>query len=238
MKKVTAGRDYLGKLAPQFAGFNDDILFGQVWADPTLSPKQRSMITIAALAGAGILDESLKGHLETGKENGISKKEIVAMITHLAFYTGWPKGWAIFSMIDEIYGDEKTLSTPLFGIGEKLNDLEHFTGNVYVKEIYSFDRPMLVDSVTFEPGCINNWHIHQAGQTLLVTDGFGWYQEEGKEAVALKSGDIIEIKAGVKHWHGACKDSWFTHLAIEDYRKGEPEWLERVAKEDYERLGK
>lgn len=105
-KKVTAGRDYLGTFAPQFAELNDDILFGQVWSrEEQLSPRDRSMITVAALMGAGVTDTSLKGHLEKAKENGITKEEIVEIITQLAFYTGWPKGWAIFGIAQEVYGE-------------------------------------------------------------------------------------------------------------------------------------
>lgn len=105
-KKVTAGRDYLGEFAPQFAELNDDILFGQVWSrEEQLSPRDRSMITVAALMGAGITDTSLKGHLEKAKENGITKEEIVEIITQLAFYMGWPKGWAVFSIAQEVYSE-------------------------------------------------------------------------------------------------------------------------------------
>lgn len=94
MKKVTAGRDYLGEIAPDFAKFNDDVLFGEVWSNEVLSPKMRSVITISVLISTGIFDDSLRGHIQTGKENGITKDEMVAMITHLAFYAGWPKAWA------------------------------------------------------------------------------------------------------------------------------------------------
>jgi 4-carboxymuconolactone decarboxylase len=237
MKKITVGRDYLGDLAPQFAAINDDILFGQVWArEDKLSPKERSMITISALMGAGINDQSLKGHLESGKENGITKSEIIEIVTQLAFYTGWPKGWAVFAMVSEVYQDDECLSSPLFGLGEKIDDKEHFNGNVYVKDIFGFDKPMLLDNVTFEPRSRNNWHIHQAGQTLFVLSGHGWYQEDGKPVQTLKAGDIVDVPAGVKHWHGASKDSWFTHLAIEDYSKGTPEWLEAVDDTYYNKL--
>lgn len=103
-EKVTAGRDYLGAFAPQFAALNDDVLFGQVWSrEEKLSAHDRSLITIAALMGAGITDASLRGHLEKGKENGITKDEIVEVITQLAFYTGWPKGWAVFVQAMEVY---------------------------------------------------------------------------------------------------------------------------------------
>lgn len=124
----------------------------------------------------------------------------------------------------------------LFGLGEKSSDTEHFTGDVYVKEISGFEKAMLMDSVTFAAGCINSWHIHKVGQTLFVTDGIGWYQEEGKPAMLLHAGDIVDIPAGVKHWHGASKNSSFTHLAFEDWAKGAPQWLERVDPVEYEKL--
>lgn len=91
-----------------------------------------------------------------------------------------------------------------------------------------------VGNVTFEPGCRNNWHIHHAGyQILLVTGGEGWYQEEGKAAQHLVPGDVIVTKDGIKHWHGATKDSWFSHVAI---TAGTPEWLEAVSDALYDAL--
>ena len=106
-KKVTAGRDYLGEFAPKFAELNDDVLFGEVWSrEEQLSARDRSLITVSALIGSGILDESLRGHLRKAKENGITKAEIVEVITHLAFYAGWPKAWAVFYMAKEIFTEE------------------------------------------------------------------------------------------------------------------------------------
>lgn len=102
---VTAGRDQLGNLAPEFARYNDDILFGEVWSDKTLSLKQRSMITVTTLVASGITDSSLKFHLQNAKKNGVTKEEMSAMITHIAFYAGWPKAWAAFNMIKDIYKD-------------------------------------------------------------------------------------------------------------------------------------
>lgn len=237
MEKVTAGRDYLGDFAPEFARFNDDVLFGQVWArEEALSPKLRSLITVSALMGAGILDQSMEGHLAKAKANGVTKAEMVELITQLAFYTGWPKAWAVFSMAKAVFGEEADKAEEvLFGLGEKLVDV-HFNKAVYVKPIFGFDKPMLVDNVTFEPGCRNNWHVHQKGQTLFVVSGRGWYQEEGKAAQELHPGDIVEIPAGIKHWHGAARDSWFTHLAVEDYTKGAPDWYGSVDDELYDSL--
>ena len=105
-KKVTAGRDNLGDFAPKFAELNDDVLFGEVWArEDQLSARDRSMITLSTLMAMGILDQSFKSHLIRAKENGITKEEIVEVITHLAFYTGWPKAWAAFYMAKEIFGE-------------------------------------------------------------------------------------------------------------------------------------
>lgn len=103
-EKVTAGRDYLGDFAPEFAEINDDVLFGQIWSrQEQLSARDRSMITVAALMGAGITDTSMKSHLENAKKNGVTKEELVEIVTQLAFYTGWPKAWAVFAMAREVY---------------------------------------------------------------------------------------------------------------------------------------
>ena len=104
MKKQTAGRDLLGKLAPTFAHLNDDVLFGEVWSrEKELPPRERSLITIAALMAQGSYPQ-LQSHFEIGKNNGISKEEAVEVVTHLAFYCGWPKAWSAFAIIEEVYG--------------------------------------------------------------------------------------------------------------------------------------
>lgn len=107
MEKITAGRDALGEFAPQFAHFNDDILFGEVWSrEERLSLRDRSLITVAALMGSGILDSSLQHHIERAKANGVTRDEMAEALTQLAFYAGWPKAWAAFRMAKEIYGDD------------------------------------------------------------------------------------------------------------------------------------
>jgi 4-carboxymuconolactone decarboxylase len=105
--KVTAGRDQLGAFAPKFAEINDDVLFGQIWSrDSELSQRDRSLITVTALMSSGILDSSLGYHLQTAKTNGITREEIVEVVTHLAFYVGWPKAWAVFRMAKEIWDQD------------------------------------------------------------------------------------------------------------------------------------
>lgn len=108
MKKVTAGRDMLGDFAPKFAELNDDVLFEQVWSrEDKLSLRDRSIVTVTALMASGILDSSLKGHIARAKENGVTKEEITEIITHAAFYAGWPKAWGAFYLAKEVYeGDE------------------------------------------------------------------------------------------------------------------------------------
>ena len=127
----------------------------------------------------------------------------------------------------------------LFGVGEENPYGEFFTGKSYLNMLTT--DSVVVANVTLEPGCRNNWHIHHAekggGQILLATDGEGWYQEEGKPAQKLTPGSVVEIPAGVKHWHGAAKDSQFTHIAIEvPAVNGSNEWLEPVSDEEYNKL--
>lgn len=107
MAKVTAGRDELGSFAPEFAKLNDDILFGEVWAEEEkLSARDRSIVTVTALMASGILDSSLKFHLQNAKNHGVTREEIVEILTHAAFYAGWPKAWAAFRMAKEVWTEE------------------------------------------------------------------------------------------------------------------------------------
>lgn len=103
MIKQTAGRDSLGNLAPAFAHYNDDILFGENWNDSTIDLKTRCIITVVSLVAMGITDNSLKYHLENAKNNGVSKEEMAGIITHIAFYVGWPKAWAAFNLLKQVY---------------------------------------------------------------------------------------------------------------------------------------
>lgn len=108
MKKQTAGRNALDEFAPKFAELNDDVLFGEVWSrEDKLSARDRSLVTVAALMGSGILDSSLKYHIMHAKENGVTAEEMAEAITHIAFYAGWPKAWAAFNYAKEIYSEEK-----------------------------------------------------------------------------------------------------------------------------------
>ncbi|MGM9534243.1 MAG: cupin domain-containing protein, partial [Intestinibacter sp.] len=158
---------------------------------------------------------------------------------------GWPKGWAVFNLAKEVWnvednnGDAKAKheSSMIFPIGEP-NDgfAQYFKGQSYLAPIST--KQVGVFNVTFEPGCRNNWHIHHAksggGQILVCVAGRGYYQEWGKEGIEMNPGDCINIPVGVKHWHGAAPDSWFSHLAIEvPGEETKNEWCEPVSDEDY-----
>ena len=246
MKKQTAGRDSLGDFAPKFAELNDDVLFGEVWSrENKLSLRDRSLVTICVFMGKGLIDNSLKYHILNAKNNGITKVEMAEIITHAAFYAGWPNAWAVFNMAKEIYADDNTNEEHggMFGLGEPNTAFaKYFIGNSYLKPLTDpKETSIFIANVTFEPSCRNNWHIHKAtnggGQILVCVDGEGWYQEEGKPAQSLKPGDVITIPANVKHWHGAKKDSWFSHLAIEvPGENTENIWCEPVNDEEYKKL--
>lgn len=128
-------------------------------------------------------------------------------------------------------------------MGEPNTDFaQFFIGRSYLKPLTNPKETVFIANVTFEPSCRNNWHIHHAknggGQLLLCVEGEGWYQEEGKTAQSLMAGDVVTIPAGVKHWHGAKKNSWFSHLAVECPGEATSnEWLEAVSDEQYNSLG-
>ncbi|MGM9847113.1 MAG: carboxymuconolactone decarboxylase family protein [Muribaculaceae bacterium] len=247
-KKIvqTAGRTQLGEFAPEFAHLNDDVLFGEVWSrNDLLSLRDRSLVTITSLISQGMTDSSLTFHLQEAKKNGITRTEISEIITHIAFYAGWPKAWAAFRLAKDVWAEETTdynakarfQQEMIFPIGEPNTAYsQYFIGNSYLAPVSR--EQINISNVTFEPGCRNNWHIHHAtsggGQMLIGVAGHGWYQEEGKPAHEILPGTVIHIPAGVKHWHGAAADGWFAHLAVEIAGENTSnEWLEPVSDEEY-----
>ncbi|MEY8334140.1 carboxymuconolactone decarboxylase family protein [Lachnospiraceae bacterium 47-T17] len=244
----TAGRMQLGDFAPDFAHYNDDVLFGENWNNQDIDLKTRCIVTMVALMSSGITDSSLLYHLENAKAHGVTKAEAAAIITHAAFYAGWPKGWAVFGLAKDVWKDETAdedakaahAARMIFPIGKPNDDFaQYFTGRSFLAPLST--SQVGIFNVTFEPGCRNNWHIHHAdkggGQILVCAAGRGYYQEEGKEAQELRPGDVVNIPVGVKHWHGAAKDSWFSHLAVEvPGENSSNEWLEAVDDGTYNSL--
>ena len=245
----TAGRTVLGEIAPEFAHLNDDILLGEVWnRQDQLSAHDRSIVTIVTQMAQGLTGDAIKAHIRMAKNHGVTLQELTEVITHAVFYCGWPKAWAVLPMVKEIYGEhpmltkeEFQMSTP-YPIGlPNTAYAQYFVGQ-------SYRTPMDGDSkspssgmanVTFEPGCRNNWHIHHKDvQVLVCVAGRGWYQEWGRPAVELTPGVVIAVPEGVKHWHGAAKDSWMQHLTYHTHVEegSSNEWLEPVTDEVYNKL--
>ena len=248
-KKIvqTAGREQLGSFAPMFAHLNDDVLFGEVWNATVLDTKTKCIITVVSLMASGITDDSLKYHLINAKNNGVTKEEIAAIITHCTLYTGWPKGWAVFRLAKEVWSEESEAITDkdrfqneiMFPIGEPNPYGSFFVGQSYLAPVSTEQIPIY--NVTFEPRCRNNWHIHHAksggGQLLICIGGRGYYQEWGKAPVEMIEGTVINIPAEVKHWHGAAPDSWFAHLAVEiPGEETATQWCEPLCDEEYANL--
>ena len=204
------------------------------------------MVKQTALISKGIVDNSLMYHLTTAKKNGVTRTEMAEILTHLAFYAGWPNAWAAFRMAKEVYAEEAEAGAEehggFFGMGEpNVSYAKYFIGQSYLKPLTDPKETSFIANVTFEPGCRNNWHIHHAdkggGQLLICVDGEGWYQEEGKPAQSLKPGDVVTIPPEVKHWHGAKKDCWFSHLAVEvPGENTSNEWCEPVTDQEYQQL--
>lgn len=237
----TAGRDQLGAFAPKFAQLNDDVLFGEVWSrESQLCLRDRSLVTVVSLMAQGLVDESFRYHLLSAKQNGITRAEIAEIVTHAAFYCGWPKAWAVFRMAKEVWAEDipdadsmaQHAASMIFPIGQP-NDAfaQFFIGQSYLAPIST--EQVGIFNVTFAPQCRNHWHVHEAaqggGQILVCVAGCGYYQAWGEPARELHAGDVVHIPVGVKHWHGAAPDAWFSHLAVEvPAQQGGTQWLEAV----------
>ena len=179
----TAGREQLGDFAPMFAHLNDDVLFGEVWNENAIDIKTKCIITVVSLMASGITDSSLTYHLQNAKAHGVTKEEIAAIITHATMYTGWPKGWAVFRLAKEVWKEREPATNEkdryqnsiFFPIGEPNPYGKYFVGQSYLAQISKEQIPVF--NVTFEPGCRNNWHIHNAksggGQMLICVGGRG-----------------------------------------------------------------
>lgn len=213
------GSPVSGKLfefAPAIDEYLKSHLFGDIFARDNLDWQTRELATIAMLASLENVDSQLNSHINIGKHNGLTDEQVAAIL--------------------DIAGQTKAQDV-LFGFGdENTAYAKYFIGKSYLQPLVK--EGVNAANVTFEPKCRNNWHVHhKSGQTLLVVSGRGYYQEWGKPARELKAGDVVEIPEGVKHWHGAAKDSWFTHIAISVPVEGASnEWLEAVSDEDYDKL--
>lgn len=192
-------------------------LFADIFARGVISYEEREIATIAALSSMTGVEPQLQAHIQIAKNIGITQEKIDKIL--------------------ELTNEKPKFKNEIFGRGQK-NDAyaDYFTGQSYLNMLNK--GSVNIANVTFEPGCRNNWHIHhKTGQILLVTQGNGYYQEWGKDAIELHPGMVVNIPPEVKHWHGAKKDSWFVHIALDAPEKdSSTEWLEPVSDEEYNKL--
>ena len=221
-----SGRPFDYTFCPQDDYYLKAHLFGDIFAGDQLSPADREIVTVAALSGLDGVAPQLAAHKQGAVNMGNSQQVVDALCQWLdhegyPLRSGFPKG------------DPNTAYA------------RYFRGDSYLAPIQPAnlskdDKTVLpLSNVTFEPGCRNNWHIHHgAHQVLICVSGRGWYQEWGKAPVALLPGTVIDIPEGVKHWHGAQRDSWFQHYTTHVATGGEQsnEWLEPVTDEVYDKL--
>ena len=224
--------------------------FGDFYTRKYLTIQEREIITFTALASFRDVTPQLGSHVKANLQVGNKKETLIEIVKLLVPYLGFPRSLNVINVIKENTKEEGEKKTEekkkggAFGLGQENTAFaQYFIGKSYLNPLTDPNKTSLfLANVTFEPGCRNNWHIHHAksggGQILICVDGEGWYQEEGKEAQSLKPGDVVTISANVKHWHGAKKDSWFSHIAIEvPGEETSNEWCEPVRDEEYEKLG-
>ena len=230
----------LGPVAPKLAQLTNEVLFADLWRRTDLVPRDRSLVTIAALAAGGDSDQ-LSFHVQRALDNGLTRAQIIEAFTHLAFYAGWPKASAAVGVAAKVFAKQETAAMSDIqivhpGQEPKPGPADYFTGTVSVASLFkgTGDACLGGATVTFQPGARTNWHTHPLGQLLIVTQGIGWVQAEGKPTQVMKPGDTVWIAPGLKHWHGAARDSAMTHGAVAEAQDGETvTWLEPVADSDY-----
>lgn len=230
-------------VAPALAGYTDDVLFGDVWRRPDLSPRDRSLVVVSALIAGGNT-EQLRGHLGP-LDNGVTPIELSEAVTHLAFYAGWPRAVSAVNVMAEVFEQRGIRLTPgaapkpaggleiqrRGSIPPRRGPAANFAGEVEVSTPFSARPPGRTGGalVRFQPGARTAWHSHPLGQTLIVTEGVGRVQAEGGPVEEIRPGDVVWIPAGQRHWHGAAPASAMAHIAIAESLGGKTvEWFEQV----------
>lgn len=242
-------------VAPALVDYTDDVLYGDVWKRPELSLRDRSLVTISALIAEGNTAQ-LKGHFSRALDNGVKPSEISGVITHLAFYSGWPKAVSSLAIPREVMetrgvkADAMLVSAAIPVETNRSRIVRKDTGPLTRGSDANFTGKVMVSgpvsglgasrlggaTVRFEAGARSAWHRHAMGQTLIVTEGCGWVQSEGGPVEKLCAGDVVTVAPQVAHWHGATSTSAMAHVALSESR--EVEWLAKVTDVEYGRGNK
>ena len=232
-------RGGLMDFAPAVDQFLKAHLFGDIFGRDNLDWQSREIATVSALASIPGVESQLRSHYNISMNIGITPAQLRKITAVLGDKVDGTVGKNARAVLDSFLGSNngEIADGAVFPRGKENSEYaQYFIGTSYLKMLTATGVP--IGNVTFEPGCRNNWHIHhKGGQILLVTGGRGWYQEEGKPAQELQAGDVVNIPAGLKHWHGAAGDSWFAHLAVSVPADGaSTEWLEPVSDAEYSKL--
>ena len=250
--RAAAVEAQMGGTAPALARYTNSVLFGDLWRRPDLAPRDRSLVTIAALIAAG-QDDQLAFHIDRGMNNGLTRTEVSEVITHLAFYAGWPRAVSAVPVAKKVF--EARAGAPAQASEPRKASLmleilrqgsqpatkgspDYFIGSVTVDQRFQRPDPARVGGgiVTFQLGARTAWHTHPLGQTLIVTSGTGWVQRDGGPVEEIRPGDVVWIPPGVRHWHGATATTAMSHVAIAEALDGKSvDWMEQVSEEQYRR---
>lgn len=227
------------EVAPALGRFTDDLLFGEVWARPVLSPRDRSLITMAALIAIG-QPEQLPFHAGRAMDNGLSRDEAAEVPAHLAFYAGWPRAMSAVPVLEQVFAGRAAAAAagtdlrviPAAPEAATPGPDAYFTGEVKVYGHYQGDAPARIGGATvaFAPGARTAWHTHPLGQTLFISEGRGLVQKDGGPVLKVGPGDVVWIPPMTRHWHGAAPDAAMTHFAIAEALDGSVvTWMEKVS---------
>ncbi len=230
--------------APALADITNRVLFGDLWQRPDLSARDRSLVTMAALIAIG-QPEQLPFHTNRAMDNGLTKGEASEVVTHVAFYAGWPRAMSAVPVLKRVFDVREASSQPASaairitpsGLGRARAPEEYFTGAVETSGFYKGDAPAAISgaTVSFPAGARTAWHTHPLGQTLFIISGIGRVQKEGAPVQVVRPGDVVWIPPLVKHWHGASADEGMSHFAVAEALNGSVvTWMEKVSDDDYD----
>ena len=239
--QLCGGKPFTYSFAPATDYYLKAHLFGDIFQRDVLSHAEREVVTVAALSALPGAEPQLKAHVAGARNMGVSDAQLHAIPSALSALGLESEAYRASEAVAAVFGETFTEGRPvenmIFPKGEPNTAYaKYFIGNSYLAPLLSEGLPM--SNVTFEPRCRNNWHIHHGGgQILICVGGEGWYAEWGKAPRRLRPGDVVNIPAEVKHWHGATASSWFQHIALAvPADSASSEWLEPVEDEEYDKL--
>jgi 4-carboxymuconolactone decarboxylase len=220
-----------GEFAPTIEKFLKEHLFADIFGRDNLDWKTRELATVSALAGLGKAESQLRSHMGVGMRNGLTAEQLHEAVALITEKVGKTEGDSAAAVLQKVLGTNVTIPSAI-------RPAPNMTGNVFVQIMATGDSALNVSvaNVSFAAGARSYWHSHEAGQILIVTQGRGYYQEEGKPSRLIKAGETIKCPANVSHWHGASSTAGMTHTSITS-RTARVNWMQPVTEQEYNRAG-